>query len=161
MNDTSLPVDPGQPFKVGRLEELNGHGRLTGKLWEADGTQWTCHFKPDHVALLSEAWMHTVKLTGHTLVEQGKGRHLDVDSIEILDAGTASEAEQTERLSFWQSLSLEELSAQQGIAAVDNLDEISALWPADDDPDALLRHILTERSERRKLSARQAPGDME
>ena len=35
--------------KIGRLEELNGHERLTGKLWEANGTQWQCHFKPEHI----------------------------------------------------------------------------------------------------------------
>lgn len=54
--------------------------------------------------------------------------------------------------SFWESIPLEELAAQQGVSAVDDLGEITALWPADDDPDELLRHILTERGERRKLS---------
>jgi hypothetical protein len=34
---------------------------------------------------------------------------------------------------------------------VNDLDEISDLWPADDDPDELLNHILTGRKERRAL----------
>ena len=50
---------------------------------------------------------------------------------------------------FWKSISLEELAEQQGVSAASDLDEISALWPADDDPDQLLRHILRERAERR------------
>ena len=51
---------------------------------------------------------------------------------------------------FWKSVSLEKLAEQQGVRAASNLDEISALWPADDDPDKLLKYILGERSKRRK-----------
>jgi hypothetical protein len=54
---------------------------------------------------------------------------------------------------FWKSVSLEELAEQQGVSAATDLDEISALWPADDDPDELFHHILLERSERRKLQS--------
>lgn len=56
-----------------------------------------------------------------------------------------------EPIPFWQSISLEELAEQQGVSAVDDLDEIAALWPADDDPDKLLQHLLAERTEWRKL----------
>jgi Arc/MetJ family transcription regulator len=55
-----------------------------------------------------------------------------------------------EVLSFWQSISLEELAEQQGVSAAEDLDAISALWPADDDPEDLLRHLLGERFERHK-----------
>ena len=55
-----------------------------------------------------------------------------------------------------QSVSLDELAKQQGVSAASDLDEISALWPTDDDPDELLRYILLERSERRKLKS--SPG---
>jgi predicted DNA-binding antitoxin AbrB/MazE fold protein len=54
--------------------------------------------------------------------------------------------------SFWQSQSLDELAAQQGVSPVSNLDELSDLWPADDDPDALLEHIQGEREARRSLA---------
>jgi len=57
---------------------------------------------------------------------------------------------------FWKAVSLEELAEQQGVSAASDLDEISALWPADDDPDQLLRYILLERTERRKLQS--SPG---
>jgi hypothetical protein len=50
-----------------------------------------------------------------------------------------------------QSVSLDELAKQQGVSAASDLDEISALWPADDDPVELLNHLLLDRSERRKL----------
>jgi hypothetical protein len=48
---------------------------------------------------------------------------------------------------------LEELIEQQGVLATADLDEISALGPAGDDPDEPLDHILLERSERRKLQS--------
>jgi len=57
------------------------------------------------------------------------------------------------RADFWKSIPLEELAEQQAVSAVSHLDEISALWPADDDPDELLRHILLERTERRELQS--------
>jgi hypothetical protein len=52
---------------------------------------------------------------------------------------------------FWKSIPLGELAEHQGVAAAYDLDQISTLWPADDDPDELLNHILVERTERRKL----------
>lgn len=54
------------------------------------------------------------------------------------------------------SVSLDELAKQQGVSAASDLDEISALWPVDDDPDELLNRILLERGERRKLQS--SPG---
>lgn len=61
------------------------------------------------------------------------------------------------RADFWKPIPLEELAEQQGVSAVSDLDEISALWPADDDPDELLRHILLERTERRELQSSPSP----
>ena len=37
-------------------------------------------------------------------------------------------------LPFWSCPSLEELAEQQEVSPVEDLDEISALWPEDDDP---------------------------
>ena len=50
------------------------------------------------------------------------------------------------------------LIEQQGLSPVDNLDEISNLWPVDDDPDLLLEHILTDRADRRRLSTEREQG---
>jgi predicted DNA-binding antitoxin AbrB/MazE fold protein len=50
---------------------------------------------------------------------------------------------------FWRSSTLDELAAQQKVLPTTDLNEISDLWPADDDPDALLEHILSERRFRR------------
>jgi hypothetical protein len=144
------PIDVSSAVKTGRLEELNGHGGFTGRLWEADETKWLCHFKEEHLEQLPEAWMRTVRIIGRAIVEEGKERILEVESVSVLDtelrAGGAAEA-----APFWKSLSLDELAEKQGIAAVSDLDEISALWPMDDDPDELLRHILRERGARRTL----------
>lgn len=57
------------------------------------------------------------------------------------------------RADFWKPIPLEELAEQQGVSAVSDLDEISALWPADDDPDELLRYILLEQTGRRELQS--------
>jgi hypothetical protein len=46
---------------------------------------------------------------------------------------------------------LDALIQQQEISPVSNLDELSDLWPANDDPDLFLRHVLEERAERRRL----------
>jgi hypothetical protein len=46
---------------------------------------------------------------------------------------------------------LEALIQRQGISPVDNLDKLSDLWPANDDPDLFFRHVLEERAERRRL----------
>lgn len=147
------PADLGRSAKVGRLEVLSGHGRLTGRLWEADGTRWTCHFKEEHLETLPDVWMRTVRLTGRAIIEEARERVLEVDSIVVLDEELRAEYGEVEAAPFWKSLSLEELAEQQGVAPADNLDEIAALWPADDDPDELLRYVLTERAERRKLAA--------
>ena len=52
--------------------------------------------------------------------------------------------------SHWRSQSVDDLAAQQGVSAVSDLDEIGALWPADDDPDELLEHIQRKREARRR-----------
>jgi hypothetical protein len=135
---------------TGRLEELNGHGALTGRLWEADGTRWTCHFKEEHVDPLSEAWMKTVRVVGRAILEEGRERILEVESLIVLEQETSPSAAR-ERAPFWRTLSLDDLAEQQNVAAVSDLDEISALWPVDDDPDELLQHVLHERGARRTL----------
>lgn len=52
---------------------------------------------------------------------------------------------------------LDELIRQQGVAPVSNLDEVSDLWPADDDPDHLMQYVLQERADRRRLPAESEP----
>lgn len=46
---------------------------------------------------------------------------------------------------------LTDLIKQQQVSPVNNLDELSTLWPADDDPDLLLQYVLNERIARRQL----------
>ena len=69
-----------------------------------------------------------------------------------------AEATQSRRdQSFWCSLSLTELAEAQGVAPVEDLDAVAALWPSDDDPDDVLAHILGERVARRQV-VRSDPG---
>jgi hypothetical protein len=141
----------GQVTKAGRLEELNGHGALTGHLYEADGTRWLCRFKIEQRGLLPDSWLRTVKLTGKAITEETRENVLEVESIVVLDDLPAETFTLQQTTPFWKPLSLDELARQQGVSAANDLDEISALWPADDDPDELLSHIITERNERRAL----------
>ncbi|MDI6752926.1 MAG: hypothetical protein QME78_00865 [Thermodesulfobacteriota bacterium] len=69
-----------------------------------------------------------------------------------MDGEIEETAVTAEGFPFWSSLSLEELAEQQKVLPVEDLDEISALWPVDDDPDKLMDHILSERSARRRIS---------
>jgi hypothetical protein len=44
------------------------------------------------------------------------------------------------------SVPLDELAREQGVAPVANLDQLGALWPAEDDPDAFLAFVKSERA---------------
>ena len=54
--------------------------------------------------------------------------------------------------SFWSSLSLTELAEAQGVTPVEDLEEMAALWPSDDDPDDMLAHVLEDRTARRRVA---------
>ena len=140
----------GQSVKVGRLEILNGHGALKGTFWEANGARWTCLFKNEHIDILPDAWMQKVKVTGRTIEEE---RSIEVDSLHVIEDDMGESDEKGEGRSFWQSVSLEELAEEQDPGVVSNIESIAALWPADDDPDALLDFVLHERGERRRAAA--------
>lgn len=142
------PAAIGHSVKVGRLEILNGHGALKGTFWEANGTRWTCLFKNEHIDILPDAWMQKVKVTGRTIEEE---RSIQVDSLFVIEDDMDEGYEKREGRSFWQSVSLDELAEEQGAGVVSDIDSIAALWPADDDPDALLDFVLHERHERRRV----------
>ena len=55
-----LPRDTGGITKVGRLERLDGHNRLSGTLWEPNGSHWICRFRDEHLDLLPDAWLKVV-----------------------------------------------------------------------------------------------------
>jgi hypothetical protein len=46
---------------------------------------------------------------------------------------------------------LNRLITEQRVTAIDNLDQLAALWPADDDPDELMTFVLSERQARLQL----------
>ena len=43
---------------------------------------------------------------------------------------------------------LSRLIAEQGVRPIDDLNQLADLWPADDDPDALMNFVLSERQAR-------------
>lgn len=65
----------------------------------------------------------------------------------VLDI-TQEEEEQKERAE--QALKL--LIAEQGVEPITDLDHLSDLWIAEDDPDLLMDFILQERAARRQLN---------
>lgn len=148
------PIDQRQVEKVGRIEVLDGHRGLQGRLWEPDGTKWLCIFKPEHLEVLPDVWLRTVRLIGEAVIEPNKERALHVASVvpqedEIQERPITGDVD---NLPFWTSLSLEELTEVQGVQPTEDIDSISALWPVDDDPDQMLAHILDERSFRRGIA---------
>ena len=62
------------------------------------------------------------------------------------------DVEQSTGQSEERALALARLIQQQHGAPIDDLDALSDLWPADDDPDQLMQYILDERMQRRKLN---------
>jgi hypothetical protein len=58
----------------------------------------------------------------------------------------------TKACPFWETVPLQELAEQQQVCPIEDLDELSGLWPMEDDPDELFRYIAAERAERRRLS---------
>ncbi|MBE0616953.1 MAG: hypothetical protein IH608_03355 [Proteobacteria bacterium] len=139
--------------KMGRLEVISGHGALTGRLWEADGTRWSCEVGPEHAAILPEAWLRAVKATGRAVLAEGRESQLKVETLMPLDRDAEPESGMDEEEApFWTTTPLADLARQQAVGPVQDLDELAALWPADDDPEALLRYVLAERAERRALS---------
>ncbi len=48
---------------------------------------------------------------------------------------------------------LGQLITEQRVTPIDDLDELAALWPADDDPDALMNFVQSERQARLQLNA--------
>lgn len=61
------------------------------------------------------------------------------------------------RHAFWSSLPLTALAEAQGVAPAEDLGNIAALWPADDNPDELLAHVLAERADRRRVARGDPP----
>ena len=64
------------------------------------------------------------------------------------------DVEQSTGQSEESALALARLIQQQHVAPIDDLDALSDLWPADDDPENLLKFILSERAQRRQLNWR-------
>ena len=149
-SSVAQPAANGHSTKVGRLEILNGHGGLKGTFWEASGARWTCLFKNEHRDILPEAWMNKVRVAGRTIEEE---RSIEVDSLFVIEDDMGANNERAGGRSFWQSVSLEELAEEQDTEVVSDIESIAALWPEDDNPEALLDFILHERRERRKVVA--------
>ena len=62
------------------------------------------------------------------------------------------DVEQPASQSQGEALTLTQLIKQQGVTPIDDLDALSDLWPADDDPDQLMQYILNERIQRQKIN---------
>lgn len=145
------PLEQGRSSKVGRLKALNGHDALTGTLWEADGTRWTCFFKPEHLELLPEAWLKTVTVVGEAILdERSRTGKLSVDTILIQQATPLKLPEGAMSEPFWSSASLEELAAIQDVWPVTQLADLAAGWPLDDVPEDTFADLLKDRVERRR-----------
>jgi hypothetical protein len=93
--------------------------------------------------------MRSVRVIGKAIIQEAKECLFEVESLIILDEDLPEQAAASGTAPFWQSLSLDELAERQGVGPATDLDELSALWPEDDDPDELVEHVLNERAARR------------
>lgn len=151
------PLDLGRTSKVGRLEELNGHRGLSGRLWEADGTHWICAFKPEHIDVLAEAWLKTVTIIGEAkLVEKAREGTFKVGTILIHETSGERSLQKEEGSPFWKSLSLEELVQEREVGPVADLAELAAAWPAEEALDDPLGELLADRAARRRAAEKSA-----
>ncbi len=141
------PAELGRSSKVGRLEELNGHDGLRGRLWEAEGTQWKCSFKQEHVDKLKDAWLQTVTIYG----EPREGTFA-VDEISIYDEEPISDLTASSRTTFWRSASLEALAEQQGVAPIADLGDLVEGWPNDEILEDPLDDLIEDRAARRRAA---------
>ena len=73
------------------------------------------------------------------------------------EPANADSAQPSRDHAFWSSLSLTALAEAQGVAPVEDLGSIVALWPVDDDPDEFLAHVLAERADRRRAAQGEPP----
>lgn len=73
------------------------------------------------------------------------------------EAADADSPPSGHRHAFWSSLPLTALAEAQGVAPAEDLGNIAALWPADDNPDELLAHVLAERADRRRVARGDPP----
>ena len=106
------------------------------------------------VDLILQLWVHWRALPEPVDPLGGYREAVGVPDRLVPGADTAdAETTRSDRShSFWSSLSLTELAEAQGVAPVDDLESIAALWPSDDDPDEVLAHILAERAARRRVA---------
>lgn len=140
------PSETGWVVKVGRLDVLNGHDGLTGQLWEADGSRWTCQFRPEHEDLLPQAWRSTVTLTGEVTPDN----RLAVKRIAL--HGAVLNEDGAKETAFWRSPSLDELAAAQQAEPIDDLDALTAAWPEDEWFEDALEELMQDRQSRRAAS---------
>lgn len=139
-----LPDEPGRERRTGRLDVLNAHAGLEGRLWEPVGTRWTCKFHETVADLLPNAWRRTVTVVG--IVNRAK-HEIIVEALLIDDAD--GEATSSAAPPFWEETSLPELESRQQVGAIARIEELTAAWssaPLDDDP---LADVLEERRRRR------------
>jgi len=99
------------------------------------------------------------ELKRYNILSDAAGKALDtalrVNGLRVEESITMNKrnTQQNDAGSSGKPVSLSKLIDQQGVSPVDNLDEISDLWPVDDDPDLLLQHVLRDRIERRQFES--------
>lgn len=147
-NLISRPEIPGLVTRTGRLEVLNGHNGLSGRLYEPGGGTCICNFRKDQLEILSAAWLHNVKIAGQA-IEGFTTCTIEVVSLSVLDEEIA-DIEDMQGIPFWKSIPTEDLIESQNVSPIANLEELTSLWPADDDPMVFLNYILSDRRKRAK-----------
>src|SRR5687768_16451998 len=83
-------------------------------------------------------------------VKSGDAWVVSVDAVEIIDvvnpAVDASQLVDQYGRTFWESATLEQLIAEQGVTPISNIDElVGDFWPEDEDPDEFVNWLREQR----------------
>jgi len=120
--------------RTGRLDMLDAHDGLKGRLWDSDGTVWTCRFDDGLAPMLPGAWRRTVTVSGRR-----RGRQIDVRRLQL----------EPEAASFWDEPSLARLAEVQNVRPLDRLEDLHEAWEADPLIEDPLAVVLEDRNSRR------------
>lgn len=141
------PAATGQTTRTGRLDVLNGHDDLSGRLWEPDGTVWTCRFTDELAELLPDAWRRTVTVVGTVEQAPAPQRQIMVERL-LLDAEPAAGAP-AEVEPFWEEAELPVLAERQRVGPIARLEDLTAEWTAGALAEDALASVLEDRARRR------------
>ena len=152
----SVRIDRTFRERLRRASELDREPNLvceTGVVWEADwkdhtaelyrpdGTMIRLCFDPERDEDVTAARKCPARVVGVGHYTGEQLQRIDLRHIEILGSPVEDQA----TTEFWSAPTVDELAAQQGVSAVDDLDALAGDWPEDDSLDEFIDSLRRTR----------------